>query len=244
MHSNNLNIPRKLTKEDKEKLTAAFLEMYQGLVRTNLSRDKTLGQSMYNAMEHEKMYVESKKSNDAVTVYLRQIQAFYAVAQSQQSMTDPNRDKTKQFANDAERAEFARNAEMQTKQGITSMDAIIAQFQKDVAKSQQIQQSAVAVKPAKPIIKTAQQNRDELPRDVVEKPKAPQHGPQMPVNKLASAKQLPMQNMHTARDYGTVKPNTAFKNGTAQIQQKGREFENIKKLQMMLIKQMQYQKAA
>ena len=53
-----------------------------------------------------------------------------------------------------------------------------------------------------------------------------------------------MQNMHTARDYGAVKPNVAFKNGTAQIQQKGREFENIKKLQMMLIKQMQYQKAA
>ena len=124
------------------------------------------------------------------------------------------------------------------------MDAIIAQFQKDVAKSQQIQQSVVAAKPAKPIIKTAQQNRAELPKDVAEKPKAPQHGPQMPGNKLASAKQLPMQNMHTARDYGAVKPHTAFKNGTAQIQQKGREFENIKKLQMMLIKQMQYQKAA
>lgn len=244
MNSNNLNIPRKLSATDKEKLTAAFLEMYQGLVRTNLSKDKTLGQSMYNAMEHEKMYVNTKKSNDAATVYLRQIQAFYAVAQSQQSMTDPNRDKTKQFANDAERTEFAREAEQQTKHGITSIDVIIAQFQKDLEKSQQIQQSAVAVKPAKPIIKTAQQNRAELPKDVSEKPHAQQHGPQMPVNKLASAKQLPMQNMHTARDYGAVKPNTAFKNGTAQIQQQVHEFENIKKLRNMLIQQMRYQKAA
>ncbi len=237
MNSNNMNIPRKLTKEDKEKLTAAFLEMYQGLVRTNLGNDKTLGQSMYNAMEHEKMYVQSKQSNDAATIYLRQIQAFYAVAQSQQSMTDPNRDKKQQFANDNARNEFKRNAETQTRRGITSMDEIIAQFQRDMDNAQAKSQ------PAKPMIKTVAQNREQLPKPLGNV-RAPQNGPQMPANGLASHKQLPMQNAHKAADYGAVKPKTAFKNGTAVIQQKGREFENIKKLQMMLIKQMQYQKAA
>ncbi len=237
MNSNNMNIPRKLTNADKEKLTAAFLEMYQGLVRTNLGNDKTLGQSMYNAMEHEKMYVQSKQSNDAATIYLRQIQAFYAVAQSQQSMTDPNRDKKQQFANDNARNEFKRNAETQTRRGITSMDEIIARFQRDMDNAQQKSQ------PAKPMIKTAQQNRDQLPKTPKHAP-APQNGPQMPASKLASHKQLPMQNAHKAADYGAVRPRAALKNGTAVIQQKGREFENIKKLQMMLIKQMQYQKAA
>lgn len=233
MNNNSMGIPRKLTKEDKEQLTAAFLEMYQGLVRTNLSQDKTLGQSMYNAMEHEKMYVASKKSNDAATIYLRQIQAFYAVSQSQQSLTDPNRDKTRQFANDAERNEFKRNAEQQTSHGMKSIDAIIAEFKKDIEKSQQ----------AAPIIKTAEEHRAKLAKGPGHIP-APQHGPQMPANQLADAKQLPMQNMHKAEDYGAVKPKEAFKNGTAKIEQKGREFENIKKLQMMLIRQMQYEKAA
>lgn len=232
MNNNNLNIPRKLSAADKEKLTAAFLEMYQGLVRTNLSQNKTLGQSMYNAMKHEQMYVESKKSNDSATVYLRQIQAFYAVAQSQQSMTDPNRNKTQQFANDAERAKFARAAEQQTKDSIKSIDDIIALFQKDMQKT------------AKPIMKTAQQNRAELPKTLENTPRVPQHGPQIPASKLSSAKQLPMQNMHQSRDYGAVKPRNAFKKGTATVQQKGREFERIKKLQMMLIQQMRYQKAA
>lgn len=237
MNNNNLNIPRKLSAQDKEKLTKAFLEMYNGLVRTNLGQDKTLGQSMYNAMEHEKMFVGSKKSNDAATVYLRQIQAFYAVAQSQQSMTDPNRDKKKQFANDAERAEFKRDAEQKTNSGIKSIDEMIAEFGRDTKMSQAQEQ-------AKPIVKTAQQNRDELPKTVAQNSPTPQHGPQMPTSKLADAKQLPMQNMHTSRDYGATKPKNAFKNGTAKVEMKGREFENIKKLQMMLMQKMRYQNAA
>jgi len=239
MNNISMNFPRKLTKEDKEKLTAAFLEMYDGLVRTNLGQDKTLGQSMYNAMEHEKMFVQSKQSNDAATVYLRQIQAFYAVSQSQQSMTDPNRDKKHSFANDNERKEFRRSAAQKTRRGIMSIDEIIAEFQKDMERTQQAQKSQAA----KPMIKTAAQNRDQLPKTPGRAP-APQNGPQMPKNHLASSQQLPMQNPHKASDYGAAKPKAAFKNGTAAIQQKGREFENIKKLQMMLIKQMQYQKAA
>jgi len=237
MNNNSMNIPRKLTKSDKEKLTAAFLEMYDGLVRTNLGQDKTLGQSMYNAMEHEKMFVQSKKSNDAATVYLRQIQAFYAVSQSHQSMTDPNRDKKHSFANDNERKEFQRDAAQKTRRGITSIDEIIAEFQKDMEMASQKSQAA------QPMIKTAEQNRDQLPKTPGHVP-APQQGPQMPASKLASAQQLPMQNPHKAHDYGAVKPKAAFKNGTAVIQQKGRDFENIKKLQMMLIRQMQYQKSA
>ena len=47
-----------------------------------------------------------------------------------------------------------------------------------------------------------------------------------------------MQNPHKASDYGAVKPRVAFKNGTAVIQQEGRDFENIRKLQMSLIQQM------
>lgn len=226
------NVQRKLTPQEKEKLTAAFLEMYQGLVKTNLSQDKTLGQSMYNAMQHEKTFVESKKSNDVATIYLRQIQAYYAVEQSQQSMTNPNRDKKKQFKDDAARNTFKTAAENQTKTGIKSIDEILAEFARENEKSPQSQ--------AKPIIKTAQQNRDQLPKTLGDAPRAPQHGPQMPGNDLISAKQLPAQNPHTAEDYGAVKPKTAFKEGTAHIQQRGRDFENIKKLQQAMIFQMQY----
>lgn len=228
------NVQRKLTPQEKEKLTAAFLEMYQGLVKTNLAQDKTLGQSMYNAMQHEKTFVESKKSNDVATIYLRQIQAFYAVAQSQQSMTDPNRDKKQQFKDDAARKEFKTAAENQTKTGIKSIDAIIAEYARENEKSPQSQ--------AKPIIKTAQQNRDQLPKTLENTPRAPQHGPQLPGNDLISAKQLPAQNPHKAQDYGAVKPRTAFKDGIAKTQQRGRDFENIKKLQQALIQYMQYQR--
>lgn len=239
MNNNSIGIPRKLTKEDKEQITAAFLEMYAGLVRTNLGQDKTLGQSMYNAMEHEKMYVQSKKSNDAATVYLRQIQAFYAVSQSQQSMTDPNRDKKRQFANDNERNEFKHGAEQKILHGMKSIDEIIAEFQKDMEKAQQNSQQA------EPIIKTTAENRDKLSQGLADIPAAQHHGPQMPANQLASSQQLPTQNMHQAEDYGAAKPHTAsFQNGTALIQHRAREFENIKKLQLALIKQMQYQKAA
>lgn len=233
MQNNSLNIKQKLTPQDKEKLVAAFLEMYQGLVKTNLSQDKTLGQSMYNAMQYEKMYVESKKSNDVATVYLRQIQAFYAVAQSQQSMTDPNRDKKQQFKDDTERQTFKTAAENQTKTGIKSIDAIIAEFAHTNEQATQPQ--------AKPIIKTAAENRDQLPKTLENTPRAVQHGPQMPGNELISAKHLPAQNPHTAEDYGAVKPHTAFKDGAARIQQRGRDFENIKKLQQALIQYMQYQ---
>ncbi len=239
MNNDTMGIPRKLTKSDKEQITAAFLEMYAGLVRTNLGQDKTLGQSMYNAMAHEKTYVQSKKSNDAATVYLRQIQAFYAVSQSQQSMTDPNRDKTRQFANNDERNEFKRNAEQQVQRGMKSIDEIIAEFQQEMEKTQQNPQQA------KPMIKTAAENRDKLSQGPADTPAAQHHGPQMPANQLASSQQLPMQNMHQAEDYGAAKPHTAsFQNGTAQIQYRAREFENIKKLQLALIKQMQYQNAA
>lgn len=233
MQNESLNIKQKLTPADKEKLTAAFLEMYQGLVKTNLSQDKTLGQSMYNAMQHEKTFVESKKSNDVATIYLRQIQAFYAVAQSQQSMTDPNRDKKQQFKDDAERKTFKTAAENQTKTGIKSIDAIIAEYARTNEKATQSQ--------AKPIIKTAQENRDQLPKTLENTPRAVQHGPQMPGNNLISAKQLPTQNPHKVEDYGAVKPRNAFKEGTAHVQQRGRDFENIKKLQQMLIQYMQYQ---
>ena len=234
MQNDSLTINRKLTPADKEKLTAAFLEMYEGLVKTNLSQDKTLGQSMYNAMQHEKMYVESKQSNDIATIYLRQIQAFYAVAQSQQSMTDPNRDKKQQFKDDAERKTFKTAAENQTKTGIKSIDAIIAEFSRANEKVTQPQ--------AKPIIKTAQENRDQLPKTLENTPRAPQHGPQLPGNDLISIKQLPAQNPHKADDYGAAKPRTAFKEGTTKVQQRGRDFENIKKLQQALIQYMQYQK--
>lgn len=241
MNNNSLENVRNLSAADKEKLAKAFLEMYEGLVRTNLGQDKTLGQSMYNAMTHQKNFVESKKSNDVATIYLRQIQAFYAVQQSQQSMTDENRDKKKQFANDAERDEFKRAAEQKTNGGIKTIDSMIAEFQRNMEKTKT---ESSKTDTAKPIMKTAQENRDQLPKTPATTPRAPQHGPQMPVSKLASAKELPMQNPHTAESYGAAKPRTAFKNATAKIQMQKREFENIKKLQQMLALRNKYQNAA
>ena len=53
---------------------------------------------------------------------------------------------------------------------------------------------------------------------------------------------MPAQNPHKADDYGAAKPRTAFKDGMAKVQQRGRDFENIKKLQQVLIQYMQYQR--
>lgn len=232
-----------LTQADKEKIMAAYMRMYCGLRDTNMTRDMTLGQAMYQASAQTKSFVDTKTEQTIATEYLRTVHASYSQAAAREMMTNPNKDR-KLSMDDAKRAEFATRAASDTRSGMDDINSVLSRFKEQVRDKTRapIVQSAQK-KPAKPIIKTAEQNRMEMPNGVAAK--NPQHhGPQLPQNPFARGAQLPTQNPHTARDYGAVKPKKAFQNAMAKIEMKGREFENIKKLQLALIKQMQYQKAA
>ncbi len=232
-----------LTQADKEKIMAAYMRMYCGLRDTNMTQDMNLGQAMYKASAQTKSFVETKREQTVATEYLRTVYASYNRAAAREMMTNPNKDR-KLNMDDARRTEFAKRAADDTRSGMDDINSILAKFKEQTRDKTRapIVQSAQQ-KSAKPIIKTNAQNRREMPDGVAAK--NPQHrGPQMPTSQFAPANQLPMQNPHTARDYGAVKPKQAFQNTNAKVEMKGREFENIKKLQIMLIKQMQYQKAA
>ncbi|MCM1294012.1 MAG: hypothetical protein NC311_00415 [Muribaculaceae bacterium] len=229
-----------LTQADKQKIMDAYMRMYCGLRDTNMTRDMTLGQAMYQASAQTKSFVETKTEQTIATEYLKTVHASYAKASAREMMTNPNKDR-KLNMEAAQRAEFAARATNDTRTGMNDINLILAKFKeqtRDKTRTPIVQ--TAQKKPAKPVIKTNDQHRREMPNGVAAK--NPQHhGPQLPQNPFARGAQLPTQNPHTARDYGAVKPKAAFKNGTAIVQQKGREFENIKKLQMAMMRYMQYQ---
>lgn len=232
-----------LTQADKKKIMDAYMRMYCGLRDTNMTRDMTLGQAMYQASAQTKSFIETKTEQTIATEYLKTVHASYNQAAAREMMTNPNKDR-KLNMDDARRAEFAKRAADDTRNGMDDINSILTKFKeqtRDKTRTPIVQ--LAQKKSAKPIIKTDAQHRSEMPNGVAAK--NPQHnGPQLPQNPFARGVQLPMQNPHTARDYGAVKPKEAFKNATAKIEAKGREFENIKKLQMMLIQQKRYQHTA
>lgn len=127
----------RLTQAQREKLAAAYIELFIGLAGANWTRgNKTLGAAWYEALGQIKAMLGARDRNNPATEYLLQTFATHNVQMSRETMTNPNKDVPLELPEN-KRAEWIQNTNKRIGDAMKIINEITGQFKtQDQAKPQ------------------------------------------------------------------------------------------------------------
>lgn len=118
----------RLTQMQREKLGAAYMELFIGLSGANWAREnKTLGAAWYEALSQIKAMLGARDKNNPATEYLLQTFAVHNIQISRETMTNPNKDTPLELPED-KRAEWIKNTNKRVGDAMKIINEMTAKF--------------------------------------------------------------------------------------------------------------------
>jgi len=116
-----------LSRDDKEKLSAAYFKLYFGLTFANWLRGGTLGAAWHRAMQQVAAMINSKNAANPAAMYLRQVHAAHKARWAKVIMTNPNRDKEIECS-DKNRAKWTGAANKNVGDAMATVNGVLAAY--------------------------------------------------------------------------------------------------------------------
>lgn len=129
-----------LTREEKEKLSKAYLNLFVGLAAGAWARNKnkTLGAAWYEATGQIKQMLGARNKNNAATSYLQQVFSAHSIQMARQMMISPNKD-AKADIPESKRAEWNTRANKRIGDAMQIINQITTKHQDKTKKAEAAQ---------------------------------------------------------------------------------------------------------
>lgn len=149
---------QELSAEAKQKLSKAYFDLFFGLAGANWGRgDKSLGAAWHEALGQIKSMIAAKDKSNPAAMYMNQIFAAHNAKWSQIVMTNPNREKKLELAQE-DRAKWSQECAKQIGGAMGVINAELVRNQNKAATAKSATQSPADIQKKILLFMAARQN--------------------------------------------------------------------------------------